>query len=366
MPSAYQPFSPAIALRSYEGSDWYTIIDMRSPYQDEFGNPLMHAGDEIEYSVDIFIEGSDTENLPGGNAARMVAKLDKDPEDTTVGIVLDSDVIISASEYNEAELMMDEEHYYEPYKRFTRSFTIPEDSESEEKVQSTGFKMLVGTHMLPKEDYPFRIYSMTLYNISTDTVILYADADSLSTTAAQGAREALTDEDILGGIAGKRVNGYGDSVLVNGGFETLPAGMYSYEFFYTTIGNNGVDKAALSAVTENGTVLNSKIVTDYYNGVYKTTRLVFSVTEETKVGFKIDLYNNTDFYLKSVTLNQMLSASEVAIQRVINAINELPSVEDLTLDNATAVASVQRLYDRLTDEQKAAVTNAEKLEAGCQ
>ena len=280
-----------------------------------------------------------------------------------MGLVTDDQVIVSAADYNDAELMLDDEHYGEPYKRMVRTFVIPDDAESEEKVQTYGFKMLVGTHMLPKEDYPFRVYSITLYNISTDTVIMYADADSLNTTAAQGARELMVDDSILGGIVGKRANGYGDATLVNGGFETLPAGMYSYDFNYTTLGNNGSEKATISAVTEDGEVLNSRVITDYYNGVYKTNRLTFYVDEETRVGFKIDLHNNTDFYLKNVTLNQMLSAEEVAIHRVITAIEELPAVDALTLDDAGAVSSAKKLYDNLSDEQKAAIdiSNVNKL-----
>ena len=364
MPKAYSSFLRTIGLRSAEGSEWFTIIDMPTDPLDANGEPFMHPGDEIEYSVDLFYEGSDVEDLPGNqNGPRVAAKLNVVEDDTSVGIVDDADVVVNTTEYNENEFGADDLYDGEMYKTITRTFTVPDDEEIVNKVQTTGFKLLVGTHLAPKEDYPFVVYSMTFYNITTDTVILYANADDLKATSYQGTREEIVHEGVIGGIKNTPAPGYGQATLVNGGFDTLAAGMYSYAFDCSTMGEGGADKAKLSAVTEDGTVLASTMITENTNNRFKNTRLLFSVTEETKVGFKVETFNHTTFSLRGVTLNQMLSASEVAIQKVINAINALPAVEELELSDAKDVESARKAFDRLTEEEQAKVENIAVLEA---
>ena len=362
-PTAYEPFDRIIALRSAEGSDWFSVIDMYSDYQDEFGTPYMNAGDEIEYSVDLFYEGSDSEDLPGGtNGPRIVALLDADTSQS-IGVVNDADVIVNTTEYNEAELNVDDAYGGELYKTVTRTFTVPDDAASVELVQNNKFRLQVGTHLVPKEDYPFVIYSMTLYNVTTDTVILYADAADLNSTACQNTREVITRDGVLGGIKNTPSDGYGAATLVDAGYETLAAGMYCYDFDWSTKGEGGTDKAKLSVVTEGGETLASTVITKNTNSKFEDTRLRFSVAEETKVGFKVETFNHTTFSLRGVTLNQMLSASEVAIQKVINAINALPAVEELELSDAKDVESARKAFDRLTEEEQAKVENIAVLEA---
>lgn len=356
VPPAYQTFEPTLALRVDSGNMWWVVHDWEvSVVENE--RKLVEPGDELILSADIFYEGTDTDDLPGGGNGPRLNLGAKDFE----GVVAVDGNIVTTTQYNELELLFDEKYNFEPYKTIEKTFMIPEDNQEVlDVIYQKGLEVFVGNHQ-SYEEYPFRLYSITLTNVATGEEILYADADSLSGSLSQVVRQKIMAEDVIGGIFNERVGGYGNAVLVNGGFETLSPGMYSYEFFNTVVGNHGTRYATLSAVTESGEILASYDMNQYTNGMYKADHLVFSVTEETKVGFKIDLYNNTNYYLKNVTLNRLLSASELAIQRVINAIDELPAIDELTLDDASKVSSAQKMLERLNETQQQAVSNAQKL-----
>ena len=63
--------------------------------------------------------------------------------------------------------------------------------------------------------------------------------------------------------------------------------------------------------------------------------------------------------LQEVTLNQMWTASEFSIQRTIDAINSLPAIAVMT----HGVTKARRVYDQLSGEQQAQMTNFSTLAA---
>ncbi len=73
--------------------------------------------------------------------------------------------------------------------------------------------------------------------------------------------------------------------------------------------------------------------------------------------------NYSDVYIRSITLNEMVPASQAAVLEVENAIDALPAVGELTLEHRSAVEQARAAYDALTPEQREQVSNLSLLEA---
>ena len=73
--------------------------------------------------------------------------------------------------------------------------------------------------------------------------------------------------------------------------------------------------------------------------------------------------NYSDLYVRSITLNEIVPASQAAVLEVENAIAALPAVGELTLEHKTVVEQARAAYDALTAEQKEQVSNVSLLEA---
>lgn len=357
-PSAYTAFDNVYALRSPDGSGWYTVNYLRTRHLDELGRPLFHAGDEIECVIHAFFEGTDTVDLPEGDNSLRWVVLWQDGID--IGRTHDVS-IISGMEYNEAELMSDENYNGDFYKEFAYSFVIPEDEESVAKVQSRGFDIMVGTH-LDKNSNPLIVYSVSMINLTTGQTIIEADAEDLRNGAYENTREEITDGTVGGLYAPYREN-YGPSTLLQTTPEELEAGYYSYNFQIATQRNAAGEKAILSVVDEAGSVLARRTITADSSGRFDPYTMRFYLENTTKVSCKVELTNGADVYLRRITLEQLLTQAEYNLKEVILSIDALPAVDELTVSDERTVSNVRRMYDRLSEEQQAQVTNYSLLTA---
>ena len=151
------------------------------------------------------------------------------------------------------------------------------------------------------------------------------------------------------------------AVLMNSLGATLAPGDYAFDFNMATVHALTTTDKCRYTVYNGDTKLTSVVVTaDMVNqtvgqdrGEFFPLRVPFTVpegSEENNITFQVELFDSNDYYLKDVSLYQLVDAS-TPVPAEAQAVIE--KIEALTIDQADGIADAKQSYDGLSDINKA-------------
>lgn len=344
-----------IGIRDCYGPHASTVFGPIIPVNGPDGEADYAEGDLIMVIIHAYYD-CDEDSLPESGACLRAEITEPDNPEVKH---MDSNAI-DLYEYFEAQDTPEDLYDGNAWKEFTFTFTVPSADSS--KIPTQGIRFEIGSWLGNFAEFPLCLYSVEFYNASTDeTFYTMEGADWLNTPLQDGQKiERIVSSGEFSGVIAEAIVGNDASTLLSSDKTTLSAGKYAYDFDCIA-GSNAVNAALVTVYGNNDQPLNSTVIRVNKEHQPFTQRLLFELAEESEVYFKVTYLNETRLTLTQVTLNEMISESEVALRTVIDQIDALPTVDELTLKNKAAVSAAQKAYNALDEESKAAVTNAEKL-----
>ena len=283
-----------------------------------------------------------------------------------------TEFVVTAEEYESASLEHDDLLGYD-YKEFYLSVDLDSEVFDEEADNiEGGLEMrVISRH----SEYSTTVFSMEFIDIEDNILVKFEGEQMAGLHGIDGLYEnVFTNEENPAGIVsyagiddpalanrtepysiyncdGQKDLGSPGAILFDSLGMDLPAGDYTVDFNMSTkfsLGTKKVTYYVMAGETELAKEFIDKSKVDATvgsdSGKFEIRSLPFTVDTDKRITFRVDLYNETDYKLQSVTVNMVVPADAEAPAEAKAVIDALTNLQ---INDAAGIAAARTAYDAL-------------------